>query len=379
MSNSIRIKSFKVGDEVVVDRSFSTRELQGKTGIVRHIKHGTEAGIEFDFDFNGGWNMEGRCINDDDRGYYISFSYLKLAFEREKKVLISYKAGMNITDYVKRLLKVEKDKERVKWLRTFDNCVLPKGVRDTIEEALTVVLRADMFEKWGINDHFEKGLTNSILIYGPPGTGKTMVSESIASVLNMNLMKLTNAEIQSNIPGRTEKNITDSFSKAKKQNAVMMFDECDSMLYNRNSVGAILSAEINHLLMEIENFDGVVILTTNRLHKLDEALQRRIIARIELPFPDKETRELIWEKLIPPKLPTEKLNFKKLAIAELSGGEIKNSILLSARKAIAQNRKKVTISDFNISIDNILKAKAEFKAVQPTQMSEYLKKDMDKV
>ena len=129
--------------------------------------------------------------------------------------------------------------------------------------------------------------------------------------------------------------------------------------------------------MEIENFEGVVILTTNRLHKLDEALQRRIIARIELPFPNKEARELIWKKLIPKKLPTEKLNFKELAIAELSGGEIKNAILLSARKTIAQNRPKVSISDFEISINNLLKAKEEFKAVQPRQITEYLK-EIDK-
>ena len=322
--------------------------------------------------------MDGYCNNHNDRGYYIDFQYLKLVIKKSNsRMVVSYKAGMNISDYVKRLLKTEKDKDRVKWLRTFDNCILPKEVRDMIEEALTIVLRADMFEKWGINDHFEKGLTNSILIYGPPGTGKTMVSESIASVLGLNLMKLTNADIQSNIPGKTEKNITESFKRAKKEKAVMMFDECDSMLYNRNSVGAILSAEINHLLGEIENFEGVCILTTNRLHKLDEALQRRIIARIELPFPNKEARELIWKKLIPKKLPTEKIDFKKLAKAELSGGEIKNAILLSARKTIAQNRERVSVLDFEISIGNILKAKEEFRAVQPKQITEYLK-DMDK-
>ncbi|KKK72598.1 hypothetical protein LCGC14_2902260, partial [marine sediment metagenome] len=218
---------------------------------------------------------------------------------RSRTRIIKYKPGLSIMKYVKNLLKMEKDKERIKWLRTFDNCVLPKSVRNTIDEALTVVLRSEMFDKWGINEHFEKGLTNSILIYGPPGTGKTMVSESIAAVLGMNLMKLTNADIQSNIPGQTEKNMTDSFRKAKDQDALIMLDECDSMLYNRNAVGAIMSAEINHLMTEIENFSGVVIMTTNRLYKLDEALQRRIIAKIELPFPDRPTREAIWKKLIP--------------------------------------------------------------------------------
>ena len=285
--------------------------------------------------------------------------------KKSKNKIVKYRPGLSIKEYVKNLLKMEKDKERIKWLRTFENCVLPKSVRNTIDEALTVVLRSDMFDKWGINEHFEKGLTNSILIYGPPGTGKTMVSESIAAILGMNLMKLTNAEIQSNIPGQTEKNMTDSFQKAKDEDALIMLDECDSMLYNRNAVGAIMSAEINHLLMEIENFDGVVIMTTNRLHKLDEALQRRIIAKIELPFPDRPTREAIWKKLIPDKMPVKKLNFTELSEAVISGGEIKNAILLSARKAIAQNRDIVEMTDFRISIVNIIKSKEDFESVQP--------------
>ena len=282
--------------------------------------------------------------------------------------VIKYRPGLSIKEYVKNLLTLEKDKERIKWLRTFDNCVLPKSVRDTIDEALTIVLRSEMFDKWGINEHFEKGLTNSILIYGPPGTGKTMVSESISAILGMNMMKITNADLQSNIPGQTEKNMTESFRKAKTQDALIMLDECDSMLYNRNAVGAIMSAEINHLLSEIENFSGIVIMTTNRLHKLDEALQRRIIAKIELPFPDKETREQIWKKLIPQKMPVSKLDFDELSKASISGGEIKNAILLSARKAIAQNRNIVVMTDFRMSIVNIIKAKEDFEGVQPNRV-----------
>ena len=221
-----------------------------------------------------------------------------------------------------------------------------------------------MFEKWGLHEHFEKGITNSILIYGPPGTGKSMVSESIAAVLGKNLMMISAASIQSNIPGQSERNMTDSFAKARKEDAVVLFDECDSIFYNRDAVGAIMSAEINHFLTELERFDGVVLLTTNRLHKLDGALQRRIIAKIELGLPDEKTRVEIWKKLIPEKMPTEKLDFKKLAKASLSGGDIKNVVILAARKGIAQNKKKVEMIDFEISCDSVLMAKRNFESVQ---------------
>lgn len=373
------LKEFSKGDRVKVEESYYYNPLKGKKGIVRGFEGGN-VGVEFGFDFPSGHEINGNAVNSDERGYYIEHKHLELIKVKPKGRLITteYKAGMSITSYIRKLIKTSKDEERVKWLRTFDNCVLPERVRNMIEEALTIVLRSDMFEKWGINEHFEKGLTNSILIFGPPGTGKTMVSESIASVLGLNLMKLTNADIQSNIPGKTEKNITESFKKAKKENAVIMFDECDSMLYNRNSVGAILSAEINHLLGEIENFDGVCVFTTNRLHKLDEALQRRIIARIELPFPDEETRLLIWKKLIPKKMPIEKIDYFKLSKAELSGGEIKNAILLSARRAIAQNRKRVSINDFKIAVENLLKAKEDFEKVQPKRIPERIWKYADR-
>ncbi len=365
---------FKVGDKVKVKvKNMFSVGSNFRLGSSPFVENEFEAMI-MDIDID---DKEAFVRFENGATSWIDFDNLMLIksaeIKKTKLITPNYKAGMSISDYVKKLLKIEKDKERIKWLRTFDNCVLPIKVREIIEEALTIVLRADVFEKWGINDHFEKGLTNSILIYGPPGTGKTMVSESIASILGLNLMKLTNADIQSNIPGRTEKNISESFEKAKSDNAVIMLDECDSILYNRNAVGSILAAEINHLLMEIERFSGVVLLTTNRLHKLDEALQRRIIAKVELPLPDKDSRKKIWQKLIPEKMPTEDLDFTRLSISKLSGGEIKNAILLSARKTISQNRKKVIMSDFLISIDTILKSKKDFEDVQPTRFDKFEK------
>ena len=289
--------------------------------------------------------------------------------KQETKKVIEYKPGMSIKAYIEKLLKSESDKDRIKWLRTFNNCVLPKPVKEAVDESIIVVLQRKKFEEWGLYEHFEKGLTNSILIYGPPGTGKTMISESIAAVLGKNLMKITTANVQSNVPGETERNITDSFKKAKQQNCVIMFDECDGLLANRNDVGTILAAEINCLLTEIERFDGEVILTTSRLHSLDEALQRRIIAKVKLDLPDKESRELIWQKLIPDKMPVENLDFKKLSQFKLSGGEIKNCVFLSARKAIVNNETKVNMSTFLKVIEQVKDAKIDYEDSKPRFVS----------
>lgn len=350
-------KKLKIGDKVEVKDEPGCAKIAGMRGVIKDIDTDDECAVEFDKKKPFFGSCNGKCKPN--RGFWIYMKHLKL-FVENKVTYVKYEAGTKISDYVKKILKLEKDEQRLKWLRSFDNCVLPESVRDSIDEALTIVLRADLFDKWGINDKFEKGLTNSILIYGPPGTGKTMVSESIASVLGKNLLKITTATIQSNVPGRTEKNISECFKRATEENAVILIDECDSILYNRNAVGQIMAAEINHFLGELENFAGVAILTTNRLHKLDNALERRIISKIELEIPTEEARVKIWGKLIPDRLPIGKVDFKKLSKPEMSGGDIKNSILLAVRKAISKNKDIIGMNHFKDGVNAVLKAKHDF-------------------
>ena len=351
--------TYKIGDRVVKARPYSKDEYCRNGGTyedfpltaIGTVKNVSEGNIQIEFDDYGRYGCDESEID-----YFDKPKPLKV---------IQFKAGTKITNYVKELLKKETDPERVKWLRTFDNCILPEKVRNLIDESITIVLRADMFEKWGLNDNFEKGLTNSIMIYGPSGTGKTMVSESIAAVLGKNLMKLDSGVIQSNVPGQTERNIEKAFKEASDKDCVLLLDECDSLLYNRNAVGSILSSEINKLLTEIERFSGVVILTTNRLHKLDEALQRRIIAKVELPLPNEEARNLIWKKLIPKKMPVKELDYKELSQPNISGGDIKNAIILAARKAIAKNQEEVHMDNFREALLSILEAKEDYNKVIP--------------
>lgn len=291
------------------------------------------------------------------------------AAEFVKNKVAVFQPGDSISAYISGLIDTPGiDEKRRKWLKTFRNCVLPTSVNELIEEALTIILCKDKFDEWGIHEHFEKGVTNSILLFGPPGTGKSMIAESFAAVLGKNLLKIDPAIIQSQIPGQAERNIKDAFKKAHDENCVIMFDECDSLLYDREVVGMIMGAQINCLLTEIERFDGVCILTTNRLGSLDPALQRRIIAKIELPLPSYEARIQIWRNLLPPKMPVEELSFEWLGKQALSGGEIKNAILLAVRKAIAKNEKAVTMLHFRAAILSIMESSNDFQKKKPIAM-----------
>ena len=89
------------------------------------------------------------------------------------------------------------------------------------------------------------------------------------------------------------------------------------------------------LLTELERFEGVCVLATNRKVALDPALERRISLKIEFNRPSREERRAIWRKLLPEKLPlAEDVDLRTLAEVDLSGGEIKNAILNAIRMAL---------------------------------------------
>jgi SpoVK/Ycf46/Vps4 family AAA+-type ATPase len=300
----------------------------------------------------------------------------------EVEQMQEFKPGMKVSKFIEltlvqlrvRIKRIKGDsgeelkelQSRIKQLETYTRCVLHPDVRRQVESAIIVVLRRSKFDEWGLTEQFEKGITNAILMHGPPGTGKTMMAESIASVLGRNLTTVSTGDLQSQIPGQMERNIKKAFEQAKGTDSCLLLDECDSLLVNRDHVGFIIGSEINALLTEIERFDGVVMLTTNRIHTLDPALQRRIVAKVEVLPPEREARAQIWANLIPKKMPTEGVDYGKLADAKLSGGEIKNAILLAARYAIAENKDAVEMHDFERAVFDVVKSKQDFEDAKPS-------------
>lgn len=244
--------------------------------------------------------------------------------------------------------------------------VMPKDHKKAILETLCQANKENhdkIFTEWGFDEVVEKGKGLVFMFYGVPGTGKTMSAQAIAEHLGRKYLLIGTAELQSSVPGQMERNIKDAFKKAKTDKLVIIFDECDSLLYNRNHVGAILGAEINTLLSEIERFEGVCILTTNRNLMLDPALERRVALKLEFKKPDAEMRFHIWGKLIPAKCPIHKdVNIKRIAEEfELCGGNIKNIVLSAARSAVYAKKEAIELEDFVKAIEKELKGQEAFE------------------
>lgn len=237
--------------------------------------------------------------------------------------------------------------------------VISEDKREEIKAAISQVDNSKLiFDTWGFSEVFEKGTAVTMLFYGSPGTGKTLMAQAIADEMKMDLKIYGMAEIGSSEPGGSERVIQRIFKEAKDlltgedKKRVILFDECDSLLYDRAKVGVILGAQINALLSEIERHEGIVIFTTNRIGTLDPALERRITAKIEFTFPTKEERLKIWERLIPSKAPIHKdVKFKNLANFPIAGGNIKNVVLNAARMAAYRKADSIDMDHFLDAIE----------------------------
>ena len=228
--------------------------------------------------------------------------------------------------------------------RSFDDVILPAATRRSLEQALAHVTRHDLiFNRWGLGERHPTSLALAFNFAGAPGTGKTICAEAIAHRLGRRLLIVRYAEVESMWMGETPKNIAATFRLARKENAVLFFDEADAIATRRSSApdhGFLRETNtvINVLLQELERFNGVVIFATNLAANFDPAFERRIRTHVLFEMPGVEEREQIWRVQLHSRTPLgEDVDFRALAKQfEGSGGDIRNAVLKAAMAAAAE-------------------------------------------
>ena len=229
--------------------------------------------------------------------------------------------------------------------RSFEDVILPPATRRSLDHALTQVTRHDLiFNRWGLRERHPGGLALAFNFAGPPGTGKTICAEAIAHALGKRLLVVRYAEVESMWMGETAKNISSVFRLARKEHAVLLFDEADAIASRRSTAldhGLIreANATTNVLLQELERYTGVVIFATNLAANFDPAFERRIRTHILFEMPGMQEREQIWRVQLHPRMTplASDVNFQALAEAfEVSGGDIRNAVLKAAMAAAAE-------------------------------------------
>ena len=200
----------------------------------------------------------------------------------------------------------------------------------------------------------------------PPGTGKTYLAKALASESGVNFISVKGPQILSRFIGESEKGVRELFRMAKQASPCILFlDEIDSLTPRRSNDGSgsgVIERVIGQFLTEmdgIEDLKGVIVLAaTNRIDLIDPALLRsgRFDLIFELPLPDVQTREKIFEIHTRDKPLCIKVNLKDLAqkTENLTGSDIgficRKAAMLAIRTLIENSYAKSVDETGEISI-----------------------------
>jgi SpoVK/Ycf46/Vps4 family AAA+-type ATPase len=174
----------------------------------------------------------------------------------------------------------------------------------------------------------------SILLSGAAGTGKTENSYQLAKETDRPIFMVDISNIRDKWVGESEKNVKRIFNEYKASRVtseitpILLINEADALLSKRitveRSVDQSFNAMQNIFLQAIEDFEGILVATTNLVGNLDSAFDRRFLFKIKFQTPNEEVRRQIWlshfsqEQLAP--------ILDKLSQIPLSGGEIANCV-----------------------------------------------------
>lgn len=251
--------------------------------------------------------------------------------------------------------------DKIKTAFRWDDIVIPSHSMRQLREIAAAYMHRDLvYSEWGFESKCPSAKGINVLFTGPSGTGKTMASQILANELELDLYRIDLAAVVSKYIGETEKNLNGIFGMAQDGRAVLLFDEADALFGKRSEVkdahDRYANIEITYLMQRLEEFGGIVVMTTNLNRNLDESLSRRMRYIVEFPFPDAELRTRIWERVFPSQAPlSEELDFRFLGQQfEMSGGNIRNAALSAAFLA-ADGKGSITMEHVVLAIAREMK------------------------
>ncbi|MGK5446005.1 ATP-binding protein [Streptomyces radiopugnans] len=217
----------------------------------------------------------------------------------------------------------------------WDDLVLPERQLRVLREITAHVRqRGTVHQEWGFARTLRRGLGVTALFAGGSGTGKTLAAEVMARELGLDLFVVDLSQVVSKYIGETEKNLRRVFDAAERGGALLLFDEADALFGKRSEVrdshDRYANLEVSYLLMRMEAYRGLAVLTTNMKKALDTAFMRRIRFVVDFPFPGEAERAEIWRRVLPESAPVEDVAPELLARLTVAGGSIRNIALSAA-------------------------------------------------
>ena len=177
------------------------------------------------------------------------------------------------------------------------------------------------------------------LFSGASGTGKTLAARIISTQLGLDLYRVDLSSVVSKYIGETERNLSRLFARAEELDIILLLDEGDSLLTTRtdvrNSNDRYANMETNYLLQRLEQYEGIILITTNTINRVDSAFQRRMDVLIEFAIPDARQRQSLWYLHMPEQHTVSEHFIRQVSLrCQLTGGQIRNAALHATVQAV---------------------------------------------
>ena len=225
---------------------------------------------------------------------------------------------------------------KVEWnTDAFENLAIPEKTKELIEALISNQIETEM----STDIISGKGNGLIMLLHGGPGTGKTLIAESVAEIAERPLYPVTCGDIGTE-PNAVEKYLESVLTLGKIWGCVVLLDEADVFLEQRSLDDLHRNALVSVFLRVLEYYEGILVLTSNRVGTFDEAFKSRIQLAVHYTNLNDDQRRQIWTNFFSrlKHLDEDGINFadlkdniKRLARHKMNGREIRN-VITTARQ-----------------------------------------------
>ncbi|ERM81220.1 hypothetical protein P872_20250 [Rhodonellum psychrophilum GCM71 = DSM 17998] len=255
--------------------------------------------------------------------------------------------------------------QRIITEQKWEDLILSDPILDGISEIKNWLKHGkELKEQFDFGRRIKKGF--KVLFTGPPGTGKTFTASVLGQSCNMDVYRIDLSMVVSKYIGETEKNLSKIFDLGENKGWILFFDEADALFGKRSQTSdshdRYANQEVSYLLQRIEDFDGLVILSSNFKNNIDEAFFRRFQLVLDFELPDFSQRMQFWENSVSdqfhyhPEVSVEKLAERH----ELSGSSIINVLHFCLLKCLERGDREIINVDIlsGIRIEKIKQGKS---------------------
>ena len=203
-----------------------------------------------------------------------------------------------------------------------ERTVLPKEYKQNI-----VTLTENFYKSNSVDFIVGKKKGLLFLLRGPPGTGKTLTANAVSELIEAPLYSVGSGDLGTK-PSEIDKNLQHIFNLVESWKGCVLIDEADVFMSIRKDYAVDYNSCVSVFLRLVENYSGILFLTTNRDHSIDPAFDSRIHIKLHYGELKKDGREQVWKEALN-RYGADGIDTDKLSDYELNNREITNVVQLA--------------------------------------------------